>query len=91
MHYLLCYDVQDDKKRDKICKMLKDVGYHSQRSVFLLPFEDAAQARATFLRVLELVSPPTDRVLMAPLCASCLSRMAESGDGPRFRQEVWLF
>src|SRR5690625_4435293 len=34
-HYLVCYDVADDKRRNRIFQTLKDHGSHIQYSVFL--------------------------------------------------------
>jgi CRISPR-associated protein Cas2 len=47
-HYLVSYDISDDKRRTKIFNALEDVGDHVQFSVFLceLSGRELAQLRA---------------------------------------------
>ncbi len=40
-HYLITYDVSDDKRRNRIFESLKDFGDHTQFSVFLCELDEA--------------------------------------------------
>ena len=39
-HYLVCYDVSDDKRRNKVFKTLHAFGDHAQYSVFFCELSD---------------------------------------------------
>ncbi|MGK9475778.1 CRISPR-associated endonuclease Cas2 [Melioribacter sp. OK-6-Me] len=38
--YIITYDIPSDKRRNKICELLKDYGLHVQYSVFELELDD---------------------------------------------------
>lgn len=79
MIYILSYDVENDKRRTKIFRLLKDAGFHSQKSVFLLDCGSQEVAEGIFKKVDELIDKEKDRLFMAPMCRQCFSRKMTSG------------
>ena len=65
-HYLISYDVADDKRRTKIFNALEDIGDHVQFSVFLceLSRRQVAQLRA---KLTEHVHHRDDQVMILDL------------------------
>ena len=90
MLYLISYDVQKDRQRNRICKLLKDWGYHLQKSVFLGDCEIQDDARQIYQKVLELTDLQTDRVFMTPICRQCLERSISSGASVGFEESLWV-
>jgi len=79
MIYILSYDVQNDKRRNKIFRLLKDAGFHSQKSVFLLDCANKEIAESIFAKVEDLIDKEKDRLFMAPLCRQCFFHKRTSG------------
>ncbi len=79
MIYILSYDVESDKRRNKIFQLLKSSGYHSQKSVFLLDCANREVAEGIFRKVEELIDKDKDRLFMSPLCRQCFSNKMTSG------------
>lgn len=76
--YTLCYDVADDKRRDKLAQLLTDYGVRVQFSVF----EIVCNGRifdSLIADVTELIDPKKDKVLVYPLCAFCDKRVMRIG------------
>jgi CRISPR-associated protein Cas2 len=71
-HYLVSYDVSDDKRRNRIFKMLGDLGNHVQFSVFLceLSRRELAQLRSGLT---ECVHQRDDQVMILDLGPAHLS------------------
>jgi len=65
-HYLVSYDVSDDKRRTKLFEMLEGEGDHAQYSVFFcdLTARELASLRA---RIVELIHDREDQVLLLDL------------------------
>lgn len=89
MLYLLSYDVSEDKKRNKICKTLKNEGYHLQKSVFVF-YRDAQDALKIYKSARELIDEKTDRLFMAPMCQTCFGKKQISGICPKFNESLWI-
>ena len=68
--FIVCYDVADDKRRQKLSELLDSCGDRVQNSVFELPV-DASLMRDCLRRLEELAHPTEDRVAVYRLCASC--------------------
>lgn len=70
---VVSYDIPDDRRRARICKLLKDYGRRVQYSVFecqLRP-RDFKRLRE---RLKPLLEPKEDDVRFYRLCAACLPR-----------------
>lgn len=91
MYYLLSYDIQDDKSRAKVCKRLKEWGYHLQKSVFVGDCAGAEGAEKIFREVVGMVDEEGDRVFLVPMCRQCLSGGMVFGDCVDFERSVWIF
>ncbi|MBZ0287867.1 MAG: CRISPR-associated endonuclease Cas2 [Anaerolineae bacterium] len=65
-HYLISYDVSDDKRRTKLFKMLEGQGDHAQYSVFFCDLNDAELALLR-TRIVDTINNSEDQVLMLDL------------------------
>lgn len=57
MRFIICYDISDDKKRNKVSKKLKAYGIRSQYSVFEIEAE-----KETILGLLEEIDLMLDEI-----------------------------
>ncbi|WP_152050239.1 CRISPR-associated endonuclease Cas2 [Tautonia marina] len=68
--YLVCYDIPDTPRRNRIAKCLDDFGGRVQYSVFEMVLD-----HRLFDKLIEeltaIVDPASDRVSVYPLCAAC--------------------
>jgi len=62
-HYLITYDVSDDKRRTRLFKLLEGEGDHAQYSVFFCDLTPAELA-STRARITELIHDREDQVLI---------------------------
>jgi len=65
-HYLLCYDVADDKRRTRVFEAMLDHGEHTQYSVFLAQLTDTERV-ALRGRLEAIIHPREDQVLIVDL------------------------
>lgn len=65
-HYLLTYDISDDKRRTKVFKALLGVGDHVQYSVFLCDLKDTELATLR-AKVRTLLHHKEDQLLVVDL------------------------
>jgi CRISPR-associated protein Cas2 len=65
-HYLISYDVSDDKRRTKLFKTLEGQGDHAQYSVF---FCDLSESELAILRgrIVDIINNCEDQVLVLDL------------------------
>lgn len=73
MQYLVCYDIADEGRRDRVATALQDFGRRIQESVFLasLDSELADRMRSRIVRLLE----QTEDVLhVFAICDACVAR-----------------
>ncbi len=71
-HYLVSYDVSDDKRRNRVFQTLEDIGDHVQYSVFLceLSRRELAQLRS---QLVDHVHQREDQVMILDLGPAHLS------------------
>lgn len=67
---LICYDVAQPRRLQKVAKLLEGFGTRLQRSVFLCHLREADFERL-HARLDALVEPEEDRVAIFPLCPRC--------------------
>lgn len=81
MFYIICYDIVDDRLRDKVVKQLKGVGCRAQKSVFECP--DLSEKQFLKLKdVLEgIIDHTQDSVRYYRQCKACLEIFEWSGVG----------
>lgn len=65
-HYLISYDVADDKRRNRIFKLLRDNGDHAQYSVFFCQLNEAELAEVRG-RLNEILHHREDQALILDL------------------------
>jgi CRISPR-associated protein Cas2 len=65
-HYLVSYDVADDKRRNRIFETMQDHGNHTQYSVFLCQL-DAAELAALRGSLTEVIHDKEDQILIVDL------------------------
>lgn len=68
-HFVISYDIADDKRRTKVFRILNDYGDHAQFSVFFceLNNKELASLRAYFT---EIIKPTEDQIMILDLGTS---------------------
>lgn len=68
--YIVCYDISDDKRRDKIATLLLDYGVRVQFSIF-----EVVAGKTLFdsliRKINAAIDPEKDKILAYALCAAC--------------------
>ena len=64
--YLVCYDIADDKRRDRAFKVCKNHGIHLQFSVFECDL-NATELAGLQRELLDVISQTDDQVLLVSL------------------------
>lgn len=65
-HYVVTYDISDDKRRTKVFKTLFDYGDHAQYSVFFCELNDRELVRLR-AKLREAINSNEDQVLLVDL------------------------
>lgn len=78
MLYLVCYDIADDRRRERIASALLDYGSRIQESVFAAHLDGELYERMTG-RIQKLIDAGADRVHVIRLCAPCESGVVALG------------
>ena len=78
MHYTVAYDITDDKRRNRVSKILKDFGTRVQYSVF-----ECNTDRRAFLRLQnrleKAIELSEDTITFYHLCATCEKQIKRIG------------
>jgi len=90
--YLVCYDIADNRRLQRICNFMKGMGFHLQYSVFLcrLTWRELGALKVTIVGALkvtieELIEPSEDDVRIYPLPSRSL--VFALGRGPEAVEE----
>lgn len=78
MHFVIAYDVVQDRRRTKVMNALKDFGLRVQYSVFECELT-AARAEKLRERLAKLIDKKHDKLHMYPLCEACFFRSESLG------------
>jgi CRISPR-associated protein Cas2 len=78
MHFVVAYDIVQDRRRDRVMNTVKDFGLRVQYSVFECDLT-MERANQLFERLRSLIDPRSDRVHMYPLCDACFFRIQSLG------------
>jgi CRISPR-associated protein Cas2 len=78
MHFVIAYDIQQNRRRDKVMSTLKDFGLRVQYSVFECDL-NAARLMELRGRLEGLIDLHRDRVHIYPLCDACFFRSESMG------------
>ena len=80
MEYVICYDIADDRLRDRVARALLDYGQRVQESVFVAHLDDELHGRM-LARVEKLVEKSEDRIHVFALCNACEGKALSIGTG----------
>ena len=78
MHYTVAYDITDDKRRNRVAKVLKDFGTRIQYSVFECNTDRRALLRLQN-RLEKAIDADEDTVTFYHLCATCEKQIDRIG------------
>jgi CRISPR-associated protein Cas2 len=78
MQYVVCYDIADDRRRDRIASALLDYGPRAQESVFVANLDDELATKLV-ARLKKLVDEHFDRVHIFELCQTCVGKTRTMG------------
>jgi CRISPR-associated protein Cas2 len=78
MQYIVCYDIADDARRNRLAATLLDFGQRVQESVFMANLDDELAERM-MERIGKSIDNHWDRVHIFSLCRSCSPRVIVMG------------
>ncbi len=81
MRFLICYDVEDDRRRSRLSRLLEDHGTRVQYSVFEC---DLNEAKLVELRgkMAITIDQETDSIRIYRICGRCRESVEIIGRGP---------
>ena len=88
MQYVICYDISDDWRRNRVSLVLLDFGTRVQESVFVAHLDDELMERMRE-RLSQVVDTGWDKVHVFELCAACEKRSWTLGEGEVVRDPDW--
>ena len=88
MRYIVCYDIADDRRRNRLATALLDFGKRAQESVFLADLDEALAAEMID-RIRAIVRADEDKVHIFPACKSCTSNSIEFGRAERIQDSKY--
>lgn len=79
MRYIICYDISENPIRNRIAKYLESIARRIQRSVFTCEGSEARMhiVKSRLQALIESAEEP--RLVVAPLCAACESKLWQIG------------
>lgn len=90
MWHIVCYDISDDRQRDRVARLLDDVGDRIQFSVFQV-FLPPASMEALLIRLEAEIDRSTNVISCFAICEACRDRSRTCGVGSPLTQElVWI-
>ena len=78
MQYVVCYDIADDRRRDRVASALLDYGPRVQESVFVASLDEELAAKM-MARLKKLVDEEWDRIHVFELCTGCARKTQTLG------------
>ena len=72
--YVVTYDIADDRRRDKVVKLMESIGTQMNYSVFECMLTEV-QYRNMVARLTKLVLRGADWVNIYPICSECYARI----------------
>ena len=79
--YLVCFDIVDDRARQRVAKALKAYGQRVQKSVFECPALTEEGYLMLRNRLDDLIDSTVDSVRYYPLCKRCIGNVEFAGTG----------
>lgn len=68
--FILSYDIEDDRRRNKIREFLKDYGYRVQKSVFVFYLDDKVM-KDVLEDLSRMMDYKKDRLRLYKICRTC--------------------
>jgi CRISPR-associated protein Cas2 len=81
LFFLICFDIVEDRKRNKVVKILKGFGYRVQKSVFECSRLREEQFVKMKHRIEDCIDHSEDTVRYYLICRECVRKMEYSGIG----------
>jgi CRISPR-associated protein Cas2 len=78
LRFIICYDIADDFRRDRVATTLLNYGRRIQESVFMATLDEELYS-AMLKRLEQLVDESIDTVHVFTLCAACHGRIQKIG------------
>jgi CRISPR-associated protein Cas2 len=80
-YFVICYDIADDKRRERVVKLLEDTGgVRVQYSIFELRLPKA-KLRRLLTKLGTIISSREDSLITYELCATCQTKIVRQGQG----------
>ena len=90
MRYIICYDIADDGRRNRVANELKNFGHRSQESVFWADLDEDLRQRM-WGAVGKLVDERVDKVHLFPMCEACQKKELQyGGEAPMEEPEFYV-
>ena len=90
MRYIICYDISENPVRKRIAKYLESVAWRIQCSVFTCEGSEV-KMHVVKNRLRALVgSAESPRLLIAPLCSACESKLWQIGEAREPEQAAYI-
>ncbi len=89
MNTVITYDISNNKIRTRLHKFLKELGIHSQLSVFECRL-DAREIRQIRRYCRDNIDFATDSVRIYKVCSGCMRKAVLQGQGVTFSQLDWV-
>lgn len=81
MFYLVCFDIVDDRARQRVAKALKAYGQRVQKSVFECPRLTEEKYLKMKNQLEDLIDQSEDSIRYYPLCKGCVKNVEHTGIG----------
>ena len=81
MFYVVAYDICDDRRRNRVAKILEDFGDRAQNSVFEMELARSEQIDTLHQRLKDAIEPSEDDVRSYFLCRDCRKKATALGQG----------
>jgi len=88
VQYVVCYDIADDRRRDRLAAVLLNFGPRVQESVFMANLDGELAARM-LAQVGRVIDENLDRVHIFELCGACSAKTKILGTGEVVRDRAF--
>jgi CRISPR-associated protein Cas2 len=88
VQYVICYDIADDRRRDRLAALLLNYGKRVQESVFVANLDGELAERMT-AEVQKVLDAEQDRVHIFHLCGACVEGTVVFGTAEVVEDRAW--
>jgi CRISPR-associated protein Cas1 len=88
VQYVICYDITEDRRRNRVAAILLDFGQRVQESVFVAHLDDDLASRMR-TRLQSAIDEDWDKVHVFEVCAACEKRQWTLGEGKLVEDPPW--